>query len=150
MASKVEKVLTITKALIALEEEIATAQEKIVSLRKQLTKLMGDKSNKRSPRRTDPEPILVSPVQASDIDPSLGDYGSRGGYGQRGKTAEALEYMKTIPNQLVSPDDVTKALGWTGDKEMNNQVASRILQRLAQAGKLDRPHRGLYQLTLNK
>jgi hypothetical protein len=145
MATKVEKALTITKALIALEEEIVLAQEKIASLRKQLTKLMGDKSSKRSPKKADHKPPMVPPDQTSDVDPSLGDYGSRGGYGQRGKTGEILAYMRTIPDQMMAPEDVVRELKWPGDKETNCQIASRLLQRLAQARKLDRPHRGLYQ-----
>jgi hypothetical protein len=145
MDTRVDEVLAISRDLFSLEEEERAIQAKIASARERLAKLVGQEVKpirKRVHARTMPLPDAT----ASGLDPALGDYGSRGGYGQRGKTGEVLALMKTMPDQLMSPDDVAKALGWPGEKEANGQVASRILQRLAQAGKLGRPHRGLYQL----
>jgi hypothetical protein len=145
MDARLDEVLAVSRTLIALEEEERSLQIKIATARQRLSELIGqDPSPKhlRKHRRTSPMPGGGE----TGLDPALGDYGSRGGYGQRGKTGEILAYMRTIPEKFVSPEDVVNALNWNGDMEANYQIASRMLQRLAQAGKLTRPHRGLYQL----
>ncbi len=149
MATKLEKVLAASKSLFLLENQEQEIKTKIAAARKQLASLVKEGGKVTAKKRTHVRVVPLPEEKVTDLDPALGDYGAKGGYGQRGKTGEILTFMKSIPDQFMSPEDVVKALGWAGDKETNCQIASRLLQRLAQAKKLVRPHRGLYQLNPN-
>jgi hypothetical protein len=141
MTSKLEEVLAISRALIALEKDEREIQEKILQMRLQLASLIDQKQlpDTKETNLYRPEPGTSGLESA----PEPEGYGKRGGYGQRGITREVLDYMMTIPMRQVSPDDVAKAM----DKPGTNEVISRILQRLAQSGKIERAHRGLYRFT---
>jgi len=135
MDTRVDEVIAISKRIFSLEEEEQRIRSEIAMNRELLATLIGQPEPTPSERTTPAEEI--APSQES----SLSGYGRRGGFGQRGSTQQVLEYMKTIPGQHVSPDDVAKALSRPG----TNEVISRILQRLALAGLIERAHRGLYR-----
>lgn len=137
MDTKLEEVLAISKVLISLEEEERAIQAKISEARERLGGLIGGAAQP-----------TVQGGQVEEGDPEVEDpnlpwpgYGRSGGYGQRGETREVLEYVRSVPGQHVSPGDVVAALG----REGKNEVFSRILQRLAKAGLIERTHRGLYR-----
>lgn len=149
MDTRVDEALAITRSLIQLEEEARSIQAKITEARDELARLLGN--DVTPPKKRKPTSIQHIPApEPSHPDLPPGDYGSRGGYGQRGKTGEILDYMRTIPNQTVSPEEIVRALKWEGDKEVNGQIASRMLQRLAQTGKLAKPYRGVYKLIVEE
>ena len=150
MATKLEKVLAVSKDLFLLENQEQEIKSKIAAARKQLASLVKESGKVTAKRRTHVRVVPIPEEKATGFDPALGDYGAKGGYGQRGKTGEILAYMRTIPDRMMAPEDVVRELKWPGDKETNCQIASRLLQRLAQARKLVRPHRGLYQFNLEK
>jgi len=135
MDTRLDEVIAISKRIVSLEEEEQRIRVEISMAREQLATLIGQ------PQPTPSVPMTPAVEIATSQESSLSGYGRRGGFGQRGSTQQVLAYMKTIPGEHVSPDDVAKAL----DRPGTNEVISRILQRLALAGLIERAHRGLYR-----